>query len=53
VGGNLVKHEYSRPENISAKTNKIYDVTNEIVTSGFLALHLSETANEVPRHNSI
>ena len=53
VGGNLVKHEYSRPENISAKTNKIYDVTNEIVTSGFLALHLSETANEVPRHNAI
>ena len=48
-----MNHEYSRPENISVKTNKVYDVTNEIVTSGFLALLLSKTVNKVPRHNTV
>ena len=42
-----MKHEYSRPENITVKVNKVYDVTNEIVTSGFLPFHPSKTANKV------
>ena len=48
-----MKHEYSRPENITVKVNKVYDVTNEIVTSGFLPFHPSKTANKVTRHNTV